>query len=53
MRTQQKPQPFDMSYDARLRGYERDKKLLLALCAHLPGAEFERKLKALQSKWRV
>lgn len=42
-----------MSYQERLRGYERDKQRLLATMAHLPAADFYEKLKALQDKWRI
>lgn len=42
-----------MSYQERLRGYERDKQHLLATMASLPASEFSEKLKALQDKWRI
>lgn len=47
-----KPSPL-MSYQERLRGYEKDKQQLLATMAHLPAAEFSERLKALQDKWRI
>ena len=47
-----KPTPC-MSYQDRLRGYERDKQQLLSTMAHLPAAKFSERLKALQDKWRI
>lgn len=47
-----KPHPF-MTYQERLRGYEKDKQLLLATMAHLPAREFADKLKDLQDKWHI
>ena len=47
-----KPLPL-MSYQDRLRGYEQDKKELLANAAHLPANEFSDRLKALQNKWKI
>ena len=41
------------SYQNRLRGYEQDKKSLLATAATISAAEFSDKLKALTDKWRV
>lgn len=42
-----------MSYQDRLRNYEKDKQHLLATMAHLPAGEFAKELKALQDKWNI
>lgn len=42
-----------MSYQDRLRGYEKDKDLLLSTLAHLSAEDFAKKLKELQDKWRI
>lgn len=42
-----------LSYQNRLRGYEHDKKSLLATAATIPATEFSDRLKALTDKWRV
>lgn len=49
----QKSKKLFMSYQERLRGYEQDKKELLANAATLPADEFSERLKALQNKWRI
>lgn len=49
----QKSKKLFMSYQDRLRGYEQDKKELLANAAHLPADQFSERLKALQNKWRI
>jgi hypothetical protein len=45
--------PRCMSYQDRLRGYERDKQRLVATAAYLPADEFAEKLKVLQEKWKI
>lgn len=42
-----------MSYQERLRGYERDKEELLRTAASLPAAEFQRMLDELIRKWKI
>lgn len=42
-----------MSYQDRLRGYERDKQALLSKMAHAPASDFSEKLKALRDKWKI
>ena len=49
----QKSKKLFMSYQDRLRGYEQDKKELLANAAHLPADQFSERLKALQDKWKI
>lgn len=53
MQKPKKNKKLFMSYQDRLRGYERDKKELLANAAHLPADEFSDRLKALQNKWKI
>lgn len=52
MKKRKSKSPF-MSYQDRLRGYEKDKQELLATSAHLPAEEFAERLKALQDKWKI
>lgn len=53
MQKPKKNKKLFMSYQDRLRGYERDKQQLLATMAHLPASEFSDRLKALQDKWKI
>lgn len=53
MSIKQKNPTSCISYQDRLRGYEKDKQKLLNTMAHLPAAEFSERLKALQDKWRI
>lgn len=42
-----------MTYNERLRRYERDKQALLRQSGDLPAPKFEERLKQLQKKWRI
>jgi hypothetical protein len=42
-----------LSYEERLRRYERDKQELLRKFGWLPAAQFEAKLQRLIKKWRI
>lgn len=42
-----------MSYQDRLRGYEREKQELLSKMSRAPASDFSEKLKALQDKWKI
>jgi hypothetical protein len=42
-----------LSFQDRLRGYEQDKKTLLASAATIPAIEFSDRLKALSDKWHI
>lgn len=53
MQKPKKNKKLFMSYQDRLRGYERGKKELLATNAHLSAEEFSEKLKELRDKWKI
>lgn len=53
MQKPKKNKKLFMSYQDRLRGYERDKQKLVSTESHLPADEFAEKLKALQEKWGI
>lgn len=53
MQKQRKAKKLFMSYQDRLRGYERDKEELLYSAAYLSAEEFAKRLKSLQDKWRI
>lgn len=53
MRKLEKSKNHRMSYQDRLRGYEQDKKALLANAASLPAFDLSDRLKALADKWRI
>lgn len=44
---------FDPFYQDRLRGYEKDKKMLLSRITNLSGFEFDKRLKELSNKWKI
>ena len=53
MQKPKKSKKLFMSYQDRLRSYERDKQELISTSAHLPAAEFAERLKDLQKKWKI
>lgn len=53
MQKPKKNKKLFMSYQDRLRGYERDKQKLLSTSANLPANEFSDRLKSLQNKWKI